>query len=146
MEEVFTFWFSYCKSDDWVTLDDGLYRKMVWFSKVLSIRNSQRASKQPRILTTSNALTKGQQLKRMDSYLRNYLGIFRFKWHEGRLTKLCDLFLLFAIGYKEMVQNRSRTEQQYLSGFLSMPQVCESANRNLCQNCSSSSSLPKCLP
>lgn len=82
----------------------------------------------------------------MDSYLWNYLGIFRFKRHDGRLTKLCDLFLLFAIGYKEMVQNQSRTEQQYLSAFLNMLQVCESENRNLCQNCSSSSSLPRCLP
>lgn len=117
-----------------------------WFcfqrSLVLGIH---RVSKQPQILTTSNALTKGQQLKRMDSYLWNYLGIFRFKWHEGRLTKLCDLFLLFAIGYKEMVQKQSRTEQQYLSAFLNVPQVCESENRNLSQNCSSSISLPKCL-
>lgn len=51
--------------------------KCFYFSKVLSIRKSQRESKQPQI--TSHTSTKGQQLKRVNTYLWNYVDMYRFK-------------------------------------------------------------------
>lgn len=77
---------------------------MFFFSKVLSTRSSWRESKQPQILTTSHASakgqqivtsTKGQQLRRMDSYTA--LELYRYiliKWHEGRFTQLSVVCLV----------------------------------------------------